>query len=448
MIYASIHFKTCPIEIRENWNLSANPSIINAVIHKVTNRSIEFVNISTCNRFDICFFDKVTENELFEIFQNLSSIKQESFAKYLHIYHNNNALRHLFRVTASLDSLVLGEQQIFGQIKSAYAQCVELGFARKKAQQIFSQNFRVAKKIRTETEIGKNSVSIGHAAISMIHQVFDALEDKKVLVIGAGDMAKISAKNFLSNGVKSLYLANRTFEKAEQLALDLGLIPLNQNRFITPLQLSIALEQLHEFDICIVAAGGNDFLITKDVLKKFNKKRQGDLTVYIDISVPRKITPEANNIDNLFLFCIDDLDKVMEQNRTIRAKSALKAEQIIEQELLSYSTACEQKENLANIAKMHQWIKKTIQYEVDHYHYNLSKGKNIDSTIIAGAITKKIISHAAYLSRTNKKLGGSAVSVGEMLEFLFKLSTQEELEFTKNKVLENVIPLKKKKATY
>ena len=454
MTYCGVHFKTCPIEFREAWNLISNAEIVRDYIYKVTNQNLEFVNIGTCNRFDLCIFGKLTKKQVFEIFYDLAIdyfkshnltqfINQpKNILTYLYIYQDSDALKHLFKVTASLDSLIVGEQQILGQVKSAFKHCSELGFAKKNAHKIFSLNFRIAKRIRMGTDIGLNSVSIGHAAIEMIHQVFESFEDKKILLIGAGDMAKIIAKNVAAQGVKSLYVANRTFEKVKKLSFEFD--------FIIPLNLSHALEQIHEYDICIVAASGNNFIITNDTLKNFRKKRKGNLSVFIDVSVPRKITPEAHEIDDLFLFYVDDLDRLMEKNRNIRKKSAKEAEHIIELEVQSYEAFNKQKENLSHVAKMHRWMKKTIDYEVNRYLYNLSLGKNIDPSVIANAVTKRIISHAALMSRTNKKLEYPAASVGDMLEFLFNLSSQNELEFKKKSHANNIVKIasKQKKSCY
>ncbi len=449
MVYSGVHFKTCPIEIREAWSVIENAEVVNTCIYKVTNQNLEFVNLGTCNRFDICIFGKVTSKQIQEIFYNLALTYFISYnliefinnpnkiMDYIKISIDADALHRLFNVTASLDSLVLGEQQILGQVKEAYLKCTALGFARKTANQVFSHNFRVAKKIRTETEIGKNSVSVGHAATAMILQVFDSLQDKKILLIGAGDMAKLIAKNFQTYQVKSLFIANRTFGKAEKLASELG--------FAFPLELSQALQQIHEYDICVVAASGNNFIITKDILKNYEKKRKGSLSVFIDVSVPRKITPEANNMDNVFLFYIDDLDSIMEQNRSLRKKSAKEAELIIAREVQAYTALCEQKENLQNVAKMHNWLRQIINYEVERYLYDVARGKSTNPNIIADAVAKRVVSHTALLSRDNLKLDKPENSVGEMLEFLFNLSSQSLLEFTKDKQKENVIPLKIKR---
>ena len=154
MVYSGVHFKTCPIEFRELWSQISNPQAVANAILKVTNSNIEFVNIGTCNRYDICFFGQISKTEIYDIFNELAEKKLplEQIKKFIQIHFDFNAQRHLIHVTSSLDSLVLGDQQIFGQIKSAYTECLNLGFAKKKAHKIFVHNFRVVKKIRTQSD--------------------------------------------------------------------------------------------------------------------------------------------------------------------------------------------------------------------------------------------------------------------------------------------------------
>ena len=439
MVYSGVHFKTCPIEFRELWTQISNPQAVAHAILKVTNLNIEFVNIGTCNRYDICFFGQISKLEIFEIFNELAEKKLplEQLKKFIQIHFDFNAQRHLLHVTASLDSLIIGDQQIFGQIKSAYTECLNLGFAKKNAHKIFVHNFRVVKKIRTQTEIGKNSVSIGHAAIKVVRQVFNSLKDKRILIIGAGRMAKIIIKNCLENGASYIDVSNRTYENAEKLTQE---IP-----FTNPQHLNSSLKNIHLYDICFVAIGGNELIITPHILHNYYKRRDGNLTAFIDISVPRKITPLAHDIENIYLFYVDDLDKVMSKNKEMRKKSALEAAQIIENEINAYKLECLEKENLEKVAKLHQWVKKIVQYEVERYLYDSARGKKKPSHVVAQSVSKRIISHMASLSRSNRKIANSELSVSDMLEFLFKISSQKDNEFQKYIQPENIIPFKLKK---
>lgn len=426
--YCSVHYKTCPVEIRETLAVIGTLEKINEILKSIFfDNTFEFVVISTCNRFDICFFGNLKLKELqkvfYELFKNVNYDKKsnvvnisEMIEKYITIDFDANALRTLFRVSCSLNSLVLGEPQIFGQIKEAYFKATELGYAQSLSGPIFNRCFRVAKKVRSETEIGKNGISIGHAAVDVILRVFDNLEGKKIVLIGAGEISRITAQHLIFSKAKSLYIANRTFAHAEKLALDLG--------DAWPIELDDAIERIHEFDICISAVSGNDFIIRKSHLKNYSKKRHGKLSVIVDISVPRKIDPSISDFDNLFLFNIDNLESVLEKNREARKNAALKAEKIIEAEIQDYILICKQKENLANVGRFHSWVKHVVDYEMSRYVRDIKNGKKIDQNVVSDAVAKKLVSNAAFLAKNNIKIEAEESSVGDILEFLFNLSKQ------------------------
>ena len=451
MIYAGVHFKTCPVEYREAWNLVAHSDTVYECLSQITSDKIEFVNIGTCNRFDICLFGYLTTDQIIQLFfllakdyfkknNFLTFIEQpEKILSFLKIFYDTDALQHLMKVTASLDSLVLGEQQILGQIKSAYVQCYEKGYAGKTAHKIFSHNFRVAKKIRSETDIGKNSLSIAYAATEMINQVFESLKDKKILIIGAGEMAKIIIKNLAIKGVRNLHIANRTIENIKNIS--------NGMSIVNEMSIELALNQLHLYDICLIAIGGENVLISKELLTSMEKKRKGNLTLFIDVSVPRKIMSENNTFENLYIFNVDDLEKIMEKNKSLRQESACQAEEIIQAEIQNYIIKIEQKRNLKQIAQMHQWLKQTIDYEVKRHLYDLARGKNVNPEIISEAAAKKIVSHMALKTRHQHKLEKPTGTVSEMVEYLFNLSHQKEKQFLKENSEDNLIPFKKIKGS-
>lgn len=423
--YCGVHYKTCPVALREAWASVGTYQKISETLQRILpTLSIEFVIISTCNRYDICFFGNITRDQIGQIFfelyleytQDNHPVNSAYILNYLQFLFDLDALRYLFKVTASLNSLVLGEPQILGQVKDAYLKSVEFGFAQNLAGPIFNRCFRVAKKIRTETDIGKNGISIGHAAIDIISRVFDNFTDKKILILGAGEMARITAQHLLFSQAKSIFIANRTFMNAEKLALDLGQA--------WPLELDLALNKISDFDICIAAAGGSQFLLEKIHFKDYSKKRYGKLSVLVDISVPRKIDPQIAEIENLFLFNVDDLDSVMEKNRESRKVAANVAEKIIENELQDYLFTEIQKQNLANVGKFHSWVKNVVDYELNRYFKEINQGKKIAPKVISDAIAKKLVSSPAVLAKNNNKTNSSDETVGDLLEFLFKLSEQ------------------------
>jgi glutamyl-tRNA reductase len=229
-------------------------------------------------------------------------------------------------------------------------------------------------------------------------------------------MSRITAQHLIFSKARGVFIANRTFARAEKLALSLG--------EAWPLELDDALERIHEFDICIIAASGNNFIIQKQHFKDYLKKRYGKLSVMVDISVPRKIDPTISELDNLFLFNVDDLDFVMEKNRKKRKQAASIAEKIIESEVQDYMFTCKQKENLANVGKFHSWVKNVVDYEVSRYIKEIHKGKKVGFHVISDAVAKKLVSYTAFLAKNNVKMENEENSVGDLLEILFKLSNQ------------------------
>jgi glutamyl-tRNA reductase len=435
------------VHLREAWAAVGNLSQLKELVaaHHHLSPAIEFVLLSTCNRFDICFFGKIRKINILNIFYHLHQLAVSQnkgiecdltlseMENLIRIDFDEHGLRTLFQVTASLDSLVLGESQILGQVKDAYFQAVEHGVAQHLARPVFHRNFRVAKKVRTETGVGKNGVSIGHAAIDIIARVFDSLEGKKILILGAGEMARITAQHFLFSGAKHLFIANRNIVRAQRLAQDLGKV--------LPLDLQDVLCRIWDFDICIAAASGNEYLLHKSHLQDYAKKRNGNLSVMVDISVPRKIDPLVSEIESLFLFNVDDLDSVMEKNRQDRKAAAAQAEKIIEAEVQAYLFACHQKENLMNVGRFHSWVKAVVEHEIHRVFYDLNRGKKINKNAVCEAVAKKMVSHAAFLAKNNMRpLNGDNCSVADLLEFLFCLSRQP-LSFRKKFYKEeNVLP--------
>lgn len=437
--YSELHFQNCSVEFREIFAATVTLQKIHDLICKHTGKELEFVHIATCNRFSICIFGNISTNQILDIYRDLAApsvISRSQLLQLLRIELDTQALKLLFRVTASLDSMILGESQILGQVKDSFSNCVEKGFAKNNAIQIFNHSFRVAKKIRLETGIGANSLSIGHAAVQIISRIFHDFKEKKVLLFGAGEMAKITAQYLISHEIKGLTIANRTFSNAQKLSQAL---PHPQ---CFPMNLDQAITNIHDFDICLFAASGNQFLLEPKHVLKYTKKRGGNLSVMVDISVPRKVDPALANIENLFLFNVDDLNPIVEQNRSLRKMAAAQAEMIIESEVSAFVALCEQKENLASVGKFHSWLTNVVQLETERYLKQFSYGKKENPKVIADAVAKKIVSHAAQLAKANAKPDFTEYSVGELLEFLFNTSNQPLLPENQNKS-NNVIPLKR-----
>ena len=454
LAYCGAHYKACPVEIRELWAkatlLAGDPELVKKTFEKHSGSKLEIIPISTCNRFDICVLGSIDETALLACFAELANIsathdKQsaaqleaspltpENLRSFLRWSFDNEAVHQLFRVAASLDSLVLGEPHILGQLKESFQKAIELRLCANEATALFNRCFQVAKRIRTETDLGKNGISIGHAAVEVSKRVFEHLDQKKALVVGAGEMGRIVAQHFRACGIGQLTVANRSMTNAERMARELG------NTQVMPL--ATALSQLEKFDIVVVATGATQYLIDTSHVKLLPKMRSGNPCVIVDISVPRNVNPAIASTDNVFTFDVDDLDKIMESNREARKQAALEAEAIVQGEVLSFVQSRQQRDNLTHVGRFHTWVRAVVENEIQRSLRNREPIGPETALVIADAVAKKLVSPAASLVRTETPMQLSALeNVGEALEFLFKLSEQNALAQAE-KVGQNVISI-------
>src|SRR5260370_22125536 len=243
---------------------------------------------------------------------------------YLYHYEDGDAILHLFRVAASLDSMVIGEPQILGQLKSAYALAKEHGAVSGFLDTLLTRAFNVAKRVRSETDIGANAVSVSYAAVELAREIFGSMNDKKVMIVGAGKMSESAARHLRRCGATQIFVTNRTYERAAEMA------QLFEGKIVEYTKFTAFLP---EVDIVIASSGAPHFIITKDEMKKVIEARRNRPMFLIDIAVPRNIEPDVNKLDNVFLYDIADLQKVVDTNLEGRMQSAEEAEAIIREEV-------------------------------------------------------------------------------------------------------------------
>lgn len=469
VVYCGLHYQSCPVSVREFWaRICQGEEGLNA-LHQNFRESLnqthlELVLISTCNRFDLCIFaDAPPERILFtfaamarnalaadESLLPLELKKQVTeplqLQKLMRFFSDEAAIKQLFRVASSLDSLVLGEPHILGQIKDAFAESQKCQTSATQAQTLFNHCFQVAKRVRTETDLGRNGISVGHAAVDVTRRIYSDLSSCAALVLGSGEMARIVAQHFESCGVKTLSIANRTFAKAEQLA--------KQCNRANALTLDQGLQELTAFDVVVVATSSPTPLVqTKHILNLKKRKKGSGPLVIVDICVPRNVDPQVSKGDNVFVFDIDDLDQIMESNRIARRSAAQLAETIIETDLAIFLQNLRLRQNLANVGQFHQFISEIVESELirnqkisntrnskitNHLKTHVEIQPQIQSEIqpqtqhqsndefksIAAAIAKKIIAHPAHLARTDARPEG-ALDSGALLSYLFNLNSSE-----------------------
>lgn len=333
IILIGVNHKTAPIEIRER--LAFDDAACAAGLRNLVDGQVvrEGLIVSTCNRVEIL---SATASDQIDLgagrvtqFLDTSGKLPPGFLKdHLYRHTDEEAVRHLFRVASSLDSMVVGEPQVLGQVRHAYSLAVEAGTAGRVLNRLVHHTLRVAKRVRTETGIAASAVSISYMAVELGKKIFASLKNSTVMIIGAGEMAELSAKHLVNAGASRVLIANRTEAAARQLANQIGAattVPFDQIG-----------EFLHEADLVICSTGAPDYVITEAQVRKATRRRRRRPTCFIDISVPRNIDPVVAKVPNVFLFDIDDLEQVISSNIREREREAERAELIVQSEVMQF----------------------------------------------------------------------------------------------------------------
>jgi glutamyl-tRNA reductase len=322
-----LNHRTAPLEVREKLAFSelSLPEALRAL--KGEPGLVEGMILSTCNRVEVAVAsDDASDPAVLAtgFFERSRGVECGWAKPYLYHHEEREAVRHLFRVAASLDSMVLGEPQILGQMKAAYATAKAHGALSGFLDTLLTRAFSVAKRVRSETEIGRSAVSVSYAAVELARQIFGSLEGKKVLVVGAGKMSALAARHLRRSGVAGVFVTNRTRERAVELARLFDGAIVDYEHFAAG---------LHEVDIVIASSGAPHYILSPDDIRRALEARRNRPMFLIDIAVPRNIDPAVNRLDNVFLYDIDDLERVVNSNRLERAKEAEQAEAIVAMEV-------------------------------------------------------------------------------------------------------------------
>ncbi len=325
-----MNHETAPVELREC--LAAEPENIVKALSSMRDLTCirEGLFLSTCNRVETLFTsetDGEARTSIISLMSRLGNIPEEDFLSSLYMFEDRDAVTHIFRVASSLDSMVVGEPQVLGQIKDAYATATREKTSGVILNRLMHRAFHVAKRVRTETGVCDAAVSISYAAVERAKKIFHELTGKKVLLIGAGEMAELAAKHLMAQGVISLVVANRTFDRAVQVAEIFKARPISFEEIGA---------QLLEADIVVTSTASPEYVITYDQVKKSRRKRRNRPLFFLDIAVPRDVEPRVNDLENVYLYDIDDLKGVVQLNITQRQEEAVKAERIIQEEVIKF----------------------------------------------------------------------------------------------------------------
>lgn len=329
-IVVGVNFRTAPVEIRERLSFieSELPQAMQALQEQKS--ILENVIVSTCNRTEIyAVVDQLHTGRYYikQFLANWFKIPMESFSSYLFIYEMDGALEHLFKVTAGIDSMVLGETQILGQVRKSFLEGQEHSTTGTVFNQLFKQSITLAKRAHAETAIGENAVSVSYAAVELGKKIFGSLKNKHVVILGAGKMGELATKNLHGSGAGKITVINRTFEKAQLLAAKFD----GQAKSMQELQCALL-----EADILISSTGSTDFVIDYELMQFVERLRKGKPLFMVDIAVPRDLDPRIGELPNVFLYDIDDLQGIVEANLAERERAAGEIMLMIEEELVQF----------------------------------------------------------------------------------------------------------------
>lgn len=379
-----INHHTASVDVREKVAFSPEemPAALNSVLENAGVDEIAIV--STCNRTEIYGAGEVDRSQLRNWLARYKQVNPELLGQCSFDHVGDDAIRHIMRVASGLDSLILGEPQILGQVKSAYSVARECGALGSYLNQAFQQSFATAKRVRTETAIGENPVSVAYAAVSLSQQIFTDLSEVNALLIGAGETIELVAQHLVQKKVRSITVANRTLSRAEELA---------RNYNARAILLSEIPEHLHHADMVITSTASQLPILGKGAVESALKLRRHRPMFMVDIAVPRDIEPEVARLRDVYLYTVDDLRDVIEENRRSRESAARSAEQIIEEGVENWRRQLRGLNVVGTIRAFRQSVEDIRDAELQKAFSALEKGQPPEDvlTALARGLTNKLL---------------------------------------------------------
>jgi len=366
VVVTGISHKTASLELRERLALDEAGALRVAQELLSSGTATESVALSTCNRTELYLYGRdslAARQAAVERLARHAGCSVGELEPSLYSYSGDAAIAHLFRVTSSLDSMVVGEAQIVAQMKGAYQAACEGGCTSVVFNRLFRHALEVGKRVRTETAIGERPVSVSSAAVELALQVFGSFKDHTVLIVGAGETSELTATHLKAHGIERILVANRTLDTSMELARRVD------GRAVRFEDLE---EHLAAADIVISSTSAPHYVITREVVERSLKRRRHRPIFFIDIAVPRDLDPEINRVRNAYLYDIDDLQHVVEHNRHEREKEAQHAERIVEQELAAINDWLRSLEVVPTIATLRETVEQIRQAELERLGHKLS----------------------------------------------------------------------------
>ena len=421
-----VNHKTAPVEVRERLaipdsrlpeaikRLAAHPGVDEGLI------------LSTCNRVEVLAQTRNGTVDLRGFLRDYFQLNPTDYESHLYEFHEGDAVRHLFRVTSSLDSMVVGEPQILGQVKEAYATARAVGAVHSQLDLLLTRAFAVAKRVRTETAVGSSAVSVASVAVELAKKIFGSLQGKHVYLVGAGKMSELAARHLLAHGAESIFVANRTYDRARQLAARFG-------------GKAILFEQLYETcdraDIVITSTGAPHAIFRREHGEMFLARRKNRPMFFIDIAVPRDVDPGMNRLDGIFVYDIDDLQQAVSSHVADRRKEAEHAEIIIVAEVERFQARLQTLDVVPTIVSLQDHLETIRQAEIDRVRSRLG-ALSPEQELAVEALTRGIVSKIMHTPISTLKTAvrePEATTVVDLVRRLFNLQEKNLQEREKER---------------
>jgi glutamyl-tRNA reductase len=414
-----VNHKTAPVEVRERLAIPES-KLADAMKLLMKHPGVdEGMILSTCNRVEVLAQTQNGSGDLRAFMQNYFQVEPRQFEPHLYEYREKEAILHLFRVTSSLDSMVIGEPQILGQVKEAYATARAVGAVYSKLDLLLTRSFAVAKRVRTETAVGSSAVSVASVAVELAKKIFGSLKGRHVCLVGAGKMSELAARHLQAHGAESIFVANRTYERAKQLAAKFN---------GEAIRFSDIYDSCERADIVITSTGSPVAIFRREHGERFLARRKNKPMFFIDIAVPRDVDPEMNKLDGIFVYDIDDLQQAVVSHVADRQREAERAEAIVQSEVERFLARVQTLDVVPTIVSLQDHLETIRQAEIDRVRGRLGplspEQELAVETLTRGIINK--IMHTPISTLKSAARESEATTVVDVVRRLFNLQGREK----------------------
>ena len=413
-----VNHNSAPIEVRER--LAIPDSHLADAIRRLANHPgvDEGLILSTCNRVEVLAQTENGGADLRRFLRDYFQLDPAQYEPHLYEYREGEAIRHLFRVAASLDSMVVGEPQLLGQVKEAYATARAVGAVHSQLDLLLTRAFAVAKRVRTETAVGSSAVSVASVAVELAKKIFGSLHGKQVFLVGAGKMSELAARHLMAHGAASIFVANRTYDRAAQLA----------GKFSGR---AILFEQLYDTcdraDIVITSTGAPFAIFRREHGELFLSRRKNRPMFFIDIAVPRDVAPEMNDLDGIFVYDIDDLQQAVSSHVADRRREAERAEAIVQSEVERFQARVQTLDVVPTIVSLQDHLETIRQAEIDRVRARLGP-LSPDQEMAVETLTRGIVNKIMHTPISTLKTAAreqEATTLIDVVRRLFNLQDRK-----------------------